>query len=611
MTAPLRHHGRRAAALLAATALVATVAAPASAGDDGEPTSVALSGPTDRAVVGEYLVALDAPPQAALLGGASIEHLGFGIYRIIDVSTATDAITRAQELSDALGAVVEPNRVSYLLGDNTEPDAFNQWTLENTGQFVGGVDDADIDGEEAWDVATGEGIVVAVIDSGADMDHPDIAPNLWVNDGEIPDNGIDDDGNGFVDDVNGWDFFGIPAGQDFIDDNDPEDTAGSGHGTAVSAIIGAPINGVGMAGVAPDVEIMVLRACGLLQCPDSTVIESLYYAANNGADVINLSLGRNAASGSTVSMRLAVEAAIDAGAVVVAAAGNDGADNDVVQVVPASLDIPGLLSVAMTDHADVIDPASNYGDDSVHLGAPGVDIWSATYGGGHGYWLGTSFASPTTAGVAALLRDHRHCLTNVEVANTITNSGDSVASLDGVTISGKRLNAFSALDVRAQKNGSVTTIAPGAVTFTGGTAGTTWTFGDGGSAMGASAYNVYDRGVYEADDGTDIYEVIVGVEFHDTCSSSFEDEITWFSAEGITLGCDTVPNFCPNGTVIRSHMASFLARALDLPAPSGDYFTDDDGSSHENNINRLYEAGITMGCADGPGLYCPDDVVTR
>ena len=90
----------------------------------------------DRAVVGEYLVALDAPPQAALLGGASIEHLGFGIYRIIDNSTSIDAITRAQELSDALGAVVEPNRVSYLLGDNTEPDAFNQWTLENTAQFV-------------------------------------------------------------------------------------------------------------------------------------------------------------------------------------------------------------------------------------------------------------------------------------------------------------------------------------------------------------------------------------------------------------------------------------------------------------------------------------------
>ncbi len=589
------------------SALIAVTAVPGLASDE---IASPLGETGELMMAGEFLVRLDAPPDTASTLGLSVEHLGFGIYLLTDHSRAngasTDPLARAGQLSAALGADVVPNRVSRLFADNTEPDAISQWSLENIGQFVGGTPDADIDGEEAWDAATGAGVTVAVIDSGSDMDHPDLAANLWVNPGEVPGNGIDDDGNGFIDDVNGWDF---------VDgDADPEDTSGSGHGTAVAGIIGAPINGDGIAGVAPDARIMVLRACSFLFCSDGAAIEALYYAANNGAHVANLSFGR--ASGGDTAFRIAVEDAIADGVVVVAAAGNGGMDgigddNDDEPIIPASFGIDGLLSVAMTDHADDLSGSSNFGATSVHLGAPGVSIWTLDLEGGYGFWSGTSFAAPTTAGVAALLRQHRNCWSAETIASVVETSGDPTASLAGKTISGKRLNAFEALAVNAKRNDVVVAPAPAAVSFSGGGAATMWTFGDGDVAVGPTAQHTYDFGLYTASDGTDTYDVAAGLDFLDTCTNRFLTEIMWLSASGITLGCDPVPNFCPDDTVIRSHMASFLARALDLPPASGDYFTDDDGLSHEENINRLREAGVTLGCNPEGTLFCPDEEVTR
>ena len=588
--------------VLIVVALLSSAAVPATAFQT--PTAT-LSADT---MPGVYLVQLDDSGELSQLAGVSIKHVGFGIYRLTETGS-DDPVGRAKELSELLGATVEPSRVSVLTVDNPEPDAVSQWSLENTGQFVGGVVDADIDGEEAWAASTGAGVVVAVIDSGADLDHPDLAANLWVNPGEIPGNGIDDDANGFIDDVNGWDFYGTPVGDDYFDDNDPEDTSGSGHGTAVAGIIAAPINGTGMAGVAPDARIMVLRACGFLTCPDPTVIESIYYATNNGADVINLSLGRSA--GADTAMEIAVQGAIDAGVVVIAAAGNSGMDNDIDPIMPASLGLDGLVSVAMTDHTDGIDPSSNFGAASVHLGAPGVSIWTLDLFGRYAFWDGTSFASPTTAGVAALVREHRVCYSPSKIATVLETSGDPTPSLSGITISGKRLNAFEALAVTVKKNGVVMTPSPGAVSFGGGSGGTVWTFADGESTTGPTAQHVYAQGLYEADNGSDVYEIAVGLDFADTCTNKFINEIIWLSASGTTLGCDGVPNFCPDDTVIRAHMASFLTRALDLPPTSTDYFTDDNGLSHEDNINRLREAGITLGCDDTGTVFCPDDNVTR
>ena len=579
--------------------LIVALLAPATMTGATEDGAVVAAGP-HTIVSGQYLIQLTTTAflstSKSQLLDANITLLGFGVYLIEDGPHA-DPLARAEELSQIFGATVVPNGVSQLLFDNTEPDATDQWSLDNFAQFSGGVADADIDAAEAWDAATGAGIVVAVLDSGADLDHPDLAANVWVNPGEVAGNGIDDDGNGYVDDVNGWDFIS--------NDAVPEDTSGTGHGTAVAGIIAAPINGTGIAGIAPKANIMVLRVCSVVDCAHGDVIEALAYAAANGAHVANLSFGGESY---WAPLEAAVQGAIDAGVVVVTAAGNFGDDNGTVPFYPANYGLPGMLSVAMTDHADALDLNSNFGGTTVHLGAPGVSIRTLDLGAGYASWTGTSFAAPNAAGVAALVRQHRGCYTAAFVASVVASSGDSVPALSTTTISGKRANAFETLAVDASSSEIGVAPSPAAVSFSGGDVGTEWTFGDGDSSIGETAQHVYEFGTYTATDGIDTYEIAAGSEFLDTCTSLFADEIMWLSASGITAGC-AGSTFCPNKTVNRAQMASFLARALDLPAASGDYFTDDDGNLHEDNINRLFEAEITFGC--GGSNYCPGDDVTR
>lgn len=577
---------------------------PLLAGDDGR---------MGLAVDGEFLARL-SPAQARTLGDTVVTSVGLGWFLITDSSGAAPA-DRARTLSAMLGVAVVPNGVSRLLADNTEPDAGAQWPLDNAGTS-GATADADIDGEEAWDISTGVGSVVAVLDSGTDLDHPDLAGALWTNPGETPGNGQDDDNNGFIDDVNGWDFVSS--------DNVPDDP--DFHGSFVSGIIAAPINGVGMAGVAPDAELMVLRVCGVF-CFDSDVIAALTYAADNGAHVANLSLGRG--PGDTFSDDLfqsAVEYAIDNGVTVVAAAGNDGADNDTVDpnpgvlpewpTIPSSFPLAGLLSVAMTNDTDSLDTFSNFGATTVDLGAPGVDIYSTNIGGGYALGDGTSFAAPHVAGVAALIMADDGCLSPAQVETRIKNSTDDLAALSGLVQTGGRLNAYEALVSR----NVVTSVrwggAPHTVDFDIDTCSGSypWTFGDGGTANGPSTSHAYTTpGIYMASvdlgSTTKNYEVVVGVDFNDT--TNFLQEINWLAAAGVTLGCDGSGNFCPEDTVTRGQMASFLARALGLPAATDDYFGDDTTSTHQDNINRLREAGITLGCdADGT-QFCPDEEITR
>ena len=265
----------------------------------------------------------------------------------------------------------EPNYLVYA--DLAPPDDthFNRlWGLHNTGQNVNGTngtDDADIDAPEAWDVTTGSSdVVVAVVDSGVDVNHPDIAANIWTNPGEIAANGIDDDGNGYIDDVRGWDFY--------ANDNDPRDA--NGHGTHVAGTIAAAgDNAAGITGVSWSAQIMVLRfldAWG--NGSTANAIAAIEYANEMGADIINNSWGGGAY---VQSLKDAIDAS---DALVVCAAGNSGNNNDSFPHYPSSYSSANIIAVAASDQDDNRASFSNYGRFSVDVAAPGTNIYSAQPG---------------------------------------------------------------------------------------------------------------------------------------------------------------------------------------------------------------------------------------
>jgi hypothetical protein len=252
-------------------------------------------------------------------------------------------------------------------------------------------------------------------------------------------NGLDDDGNGYIDDTRGWDAF----------DSDPSPDDTNGHGTFVATTVAAPINGVGIAGVAPDVTILPLRACDVV-CPLSAIVESVDYARLAGVDVINLSLGDYSYS---TAMFEAIQDAIDAGIVVVAAAGNDGVNIDAFPFYPASYGLDGLISVASTDRNDQLSDFSNYGDSNVDVGAPGEDVAAGYVDASWVTGSGTSFAAPHVAGVAALIRSVQPAFGPALVAGLISSSADSKVQLSGLVGSGGRLNAAEALSAVCESDG--------------------------------------------------------------------------------------------------------------------------------------------------------------
>jgi subtilisin family serine protease len=277
--------------------------------------------------------------------------------------------------------------------------------------YYGGANDWNlnsINAPEAWAHGyTGQGVVVAVVDTGVDRSHPDLVNQLWVNAGEIAGNGLDDDHNGFVDDTSGWDF---ASG-----DNNPNDE--NGHGTHVAGTIAADANGFGATGVAPDATIMPVRVLGADGSGTANAVANgIRYAAQMGADIINLSLG---GSLSTV-IQSAIQYAQQLGVLVVAAAGNDGA---ATPGYPArfSSSLNNVISVGAYSSSNAIASFSNDVGNSgaVQVDAPGVNVYSTYFGSRYGTLSGTSMATPHVAGLAALILSANHNLSAAQVRSLI------------------------------------------------------------------------------------------------------------------------------------------------------------------------------------------------
>ena len=308
-------------------------------------------------------------------------------YKLDGTLSVDEAVLKYRR--DPAVEYAEPNYLYWLqiIPNDTQFDSL--WGLHNIGQTVDGTagkTDADIDAPEAWDISTGSpNVIVAVIDSGIAYDHPDLAPNIWTNPGEIAGNGIDDDGNGLVDDVHGWDFSAHDS--DPIDPVDLNPEGNPGHGTHVAGIIaGAGNNGTGVTGVMWTAKLMALKAGGVNRFLSTTaIVSAIHYAVTNHARVINASF-----AGPDCSLALydAVSAANEAGVLLIAAAGNEGSDNDNAPGFPGSFSAPSVCSeqqkaalanviaVAATDQNDQLASFSNFGATTVQVAAPGVRIIS-------------------------------------------------------------------------------------------------------------------------------------------------------------------------------------------------------------------------------------------
>ncbi|MBO5352424.1 MAG: S8 family serine peptidase [Lachnospiraceae bacterium] len=279
-------------------------------------------------------------------------------------------------------------------------------------------------------------IVVAIIDTGIDYQHPDLRDQMWVNPNEIPGNGIDDDGNGYVDDIHGWDFYHNDASichyvettHGFTADPDDNDN----HGTHIAGILAATANNsIGIAGAASNINIriMSLKIHGGTSSSGSVTnaIKAIRYAEEMGADICNLSWG-------TLNYNEALEIAIrESSMLFVTAAGNNGINNNSTPVFPASLRLDNLISVAYIDADGILDPASNYGVSTVDIAAPGYDIYS-TLVGSYGYSSGSSMAAPYVTALAAMVYAYQDYVYPAQVKEMIINTMQPLSTLDGYLI---------------------------------------------------------------------------------------------------------------------------------------------------------------------------------
>ncbi|MCE9668430.1 S8 family serine peptidase [Myxococcus stipitatus] len=388
---------------------------------------------------------------SAVLKGSRVLHSfrktpGLQHVRLPEGLGVEEAVKRLQ--ADPRVAFAGPN---HVFTHQSLPDAARlreQWGLHNTGQTLGVVD-ADLNAPEAWEsLGDGEGAVVAVLDSGVDFTHPDLADNMWTNPGEVAGNGVDDDGNGYVDDLHGIDA------TDETGSKTPMDT--NGHGTHVAGIIaarGGP--GGGVSGVSPRAKLIAckmedaqgsLTEAGAIRCFDYLL--DLKTRAQHAVNVV----AANASWAGWIAgseMEKAIARNMEAGILVVAGAGNDGLNLDEIRgrVIPAEFPLPNVISVGAVDASDRRASFSNFGAQEVDVFAPGVDILSTVPGGGYAIYNGTSMAAPHVTGLVALLaaqapeRDWR------TLRNLVLAGGRPVPGLRNMSVTGRGVRAIGASGV--------------------------------------------------------------------------------------------------------------------------------------------------------------------
>lgn len=479
--APTSH---RLVALIGALGLIGALASPAVAADPITRPDVGLTpdrpawDPADSRAAAD--LAGDASGAARLLvrfraGTTGAERRATtalsGVARISDLPSTDLTVVRATNAKATIAALradpdvlrVSVDHRSYRDVDPSGETYWHElWGLHNTGQqlYQGepdteGKSDVDIDVLQAQAITTGDpNVVVAVIDDGVDFTHPDLAGREWTNPGESgagkETNGIDDDANGYVDDVHGWDFcHGDNTVHDFDDDF---------HGTHVAGTIAASLNGVGVVGVAPSVKIMALKFiknddfegdCGW----DEMAIAAIDYAASFGVHIVNASWGRRDLPSGAPEL---YDAMANAPMLFLASAGNDAIDNDTnpFPALPASFDLPNIVSVAAINNSGGIAEFSNYGVTTVDIAAPGVAILSTLPADsdhplpGWGWLDGTSMAAPHATGVVALIASFVPNLAANPTAlrARLLASGKAMPATVGWTATGRIVDAYSALD---------------------------------------------------------------------------------------------------------------------------------------------------------------------
>jgi subtilisin family serine protease len=393
-----------------------------------------------------WIVRADAP--VTVRQGWTAASLGQG-FLALQTPAATEADVRAWAASTAGVRYVEPD---FVITTSATPNDPSYSRLHNTGQTSGLVD-ADMDVAEAWDVSTGaRSVVVGVIDTGIDYRHPDLAANMWRNPGETPGDGVDNDRNGYVDDVYGWDFAN--------NDADPFDD--EGHGTHVAGTIGAVgNNGVGVVGVSWNVSLMALKFLGA----DGSGSTSGAIAAINYATRMRQSFGVNVVAtnnswgggGASAALRDAIAAGGAAGILCVAAAGNEATNNDSTPSYPANYASDAIIAVAATDSSNRLASFSNYGATTVDVAAPGVGIYSTVPNSGYASYSGTSMATPHVTGTVALLAAANPGATATQIRAAILGTAVPVAGLAGKVATGGVVNASAALAAVGGGGGGGTT----------------------------------------------------------------------------------------------------------------------------------------------------------